>query len=252
MSWKTAITKVEPNKLTVRGHDLAGLIGTTSYARMVYLLLMGEFPDEKTAQLIDAILVSSVDHGATPPSCLAARTVASCGVPLTTALAAGVMSIGRYHGGAIEDCMKTLARAAHVKREEGKSVQEIAEQTIAEAKAKGRRLSGFGHRIHTQDPRTAKLLELAKSLGLAGDGVAIAQTIAEAFKSKGKTLPLNVDGAIAALLFDLGIPPELGNAFFVISRLPGLVAHIHEEQTREKPMRVITPGDVEYDGKEAS
>ena len=171
MSWKTAITKVEPNKLTVRGHDLAGLIGTTSYARMVYLLLMGEFPDEKTAQLIDAILVSSVDHGATPPSCLAARTVASCGVPLTTALAAGVMSIGRYHGGAIEDCMKTLARAAHVKREEGKSVQEIAEQTIAEAKAKGRRLSGFGHRVHTQDPRTVKLLELAKSLGLAGDGV---------------------------------------------------------------------------------
>lgn len=251
MSWKTAITKVEPNKLTVRGHDLASLIGTASYAQMVYLLLMGEFPDEKTGRLVEAILVSSVDHGATPPSCLAARTVASCGVPLTTALAAGVMSIGRYHGGAIEDCMKTLAKAAQLKREEGKSAQEVAEQVIAEAKAKGRRLSGFGHRIHTQDPRTAKLIELANSLGLAGDGVAIAEAITEAFKRQGKTLPLNVDGAIAALLFDIGISPELGNAFFVISRMPGLVAHIHEEQTREKPMRMITPGDVEYDGKQA-
>jgi citrate synthase len=252
MSWKTAITKVEPNKLTVRGHDLASLIGTASFAQVVYLLLMGEFPDDKRAQLVEAILVSSVDHGATPPSCLAARTVASCGVPLTTALAAGVMSIGSYHGGAIEECMKTLARAAETKRKEGKSIQDIAEQTIAEAKAKGKRLSGFGHRIHTQDPRTTKLLEMAKSLGLAGDGVALAEAIADSFQRQGKNLPLNVDGAIAALLVDLGVPAELGNAFFVISRVPGLVAHVHEEQTREKPMRVITPGDVEYDGKEAS
>ena len=30
-------------------------------------------------------------------------------------------------------------------------------------KAAGRRMSGFGHRIHTADPRTARLFELAEA-----------------------------------------------------------------------------------------
>jgi citrate synthase len=64
----------------------------------------------------------------------------------------------------------------------------------------------------------------------------------------GKSLPINVDGAIAAVLCDLEISPEIGNAFFIIARIPGLVAHIHEEKTRMRPMRKIHPQDFEYDG----
>ncbi len=64
----------------------------------------------------------------------------------------------------------------------------------------------------------------------------------------GRTLPVNVDGAMAALLLDLGIPPELGNTFFMMARVPGLVAHVYEEATRERPMRRIHPTDHEYDG----
>ena len=41
---------------------------------------------------------------------------------------------------------------------------------------------------------------------------------------------------------------ELGNAVFLISRLPGLIAHAHEERTRQRPMRQIDPKDHEYDG----
>jgi citrate synthase len=103
--------------------------------------------------------------------------------------------------------------------------------------------------MHTQDPRTKKLFGLAEDLGLAGLHVRIARQVEEALKEQlGKALPINVDGAIAALLCDLGIPPEIGNAFFIIARVPGLVAHIHEEQTRMKPMRKIHPADFEYDG----
>jgi citrate synthase/citryl-CoA lyase len=49
---------------------------------------------------------------------------------------------------------------------------------------------------------------------------------------------------------DLGIPPEIGNAFFIIARVSGLVAQIHEEQSRERPMRRINPTDISYDGPE--
>ena len=64
----------------------------------------------------------------------------------------------------------------------------------------------------------------------------------------GRPLPVNVDGAIAAISADLGFAYELGNAVFLISRLPGLIAHAHEERLRQPPMRQIDPKDHHYDG----
>jgi citrate synthase len=248
MTWSTAITKIEPNKITVRGHVLSDLIGVTRFGQMVYLLLIGKMPEDKVGQLIEAILVSSVDHGVTPPSCVAARTVASCGTPLTSALAAGILSIGNFHGGAVEDCMQTLQRGIAMQKD-GLSPAQAAEAIAKEAKEAKKRLSGLGHRLHTDDPRTRRLIEFARELGLAGQGVEQAEALVAAIgKTSSKTLPLNVDGAIAALLVDLGFPPEAGNAFFIMSRVPGLVAHILEERRREKPMRTIVPAEAAYDG----
>src|SRR4051794_19631883 len=107
--WSTGITKIEPNKVMVRGHDIAELMGKVSFGAAVYLILKGELPDERTGKLLDAILVSSIDHGATPPSALAARTVASTGATLSASVAAGIMSINKHHGGAIEDCARRLS-----------------------------------------------------------------------------------------------------------------------------------------------
>jgi len=88
-------------------------------------------------------------------------------------------------------------------------------------------------------------------LNLAGKFVRIARAVeGELAQRLGKPLPINVDGAIAALLCELDIPPEIGNAFFIIARVPGLVAHIHEEKMRMRPMRKIHPSDFEYDGPE--
>jgi citrate synthase len=92
---------------------------------------------------------------------------------------------------------------------------------------------------------------MAEELEIAGKHVRIAQAVEkELEKSLGKPLPINVDGAIAALLCELGIAPEIGNAFFIIARVPGLVAHIQEEWTRMRPMRKIHPQDFQYDGPE--
>src|SRR5438552_16755039 len=102
--WNTAITRVQPNKVAVRGYDIAELMGRVSVGAAVYFVLQGEWPPPAVARLMHAILVSSIDHGATPPSALAARTVASTGASLSASVAAGIMSINRHHGGAIEDC----------------------------------------------------------------------------------------------------------------------------------------------------
>ena len=249
LHWKTAITDVKPNKICMRGYPVDQLIGKISFAQAIYLVLKGEFPTPEVGKLVDAIFVSSVDHGASPPSVLAARTVASTGAELNSAVAAGVSAISRYHGGAIEEGMKLFLEIAKRLEEKKASEDEVVREVLIEMKEKGKRASGFGHRIHSQDPRTQKLFSLAEELGLAAQFVRIARAVEKGLEEiMEKRLPINVDGAIAALLCELDVPSEIGNAFFIIARVPGLVAHVHEEMTRMRPMRKIDPQDYAYDG----
>ncbi|RMF28989.1 MAG: citryl-CoA lyase, partial [Chloroflexi bacterium] len=152
LSWKTAITQVKPNEIRLRGYRIDELMGRATFGQAVYLALRGELPSPEVGRLIEAMLVSSIDHGATPPSALAARTVASTGAPLNAAVAAGVLAISRYHGGAIEDAMRMLLDALARQDEEGKTAEVVAAQVIAEMRAAKKRAPGFGHRIHTDDP----------------------------------------------------------------------------------------------------
>jgi citrate synthase len=223
-------------------------MGQVSYAQAVYLALRGELPDAATGKLIDAMLVSSVDHGVTPPSVLTALTVASTGADLSACVASGVLAISRWHGGAIEACMHTLYDAVAEQKKSGGSTDDVAAKTVADAKAAKKRISGYGHRIHTADPRTTRLFALAKEAGRSGPYVAMALAIARVFEAKGKPLPINVDGAMAAVLCELDFDPQLANAFFMMARVPGIVAHVYEERTRQKPMRKIDPGTWKYDG----
>jgi citrate synthase len=249
LKWKTGITDVKPNRIVVKGYPVDELIGKISFSQAIYLVLKGEMPSPEVGRLVDAILVSSVDHGASPPSVLTARTVASTGSELNAAIAAGVLAISRFHGGAIEEGMRLFYRVAARMEEKGQSAAQAAGDILQEMKAQKKRASGFGHRLHTQDPRTAKLFGLASELGISDFHVRIAKAVEHVLaESLGKTLPINVDGAIAALLCDLDFPPEIGNAFFIMARIAGMTAHIQEEKTRMKPMRKIHPQDFEYDG----
>jgi succinyl-CoA synthetase alpha subunit len=246
--WNTAITRVEPNKVAVRGYDIAELMGRVSFGAAVYLILTGELPSPAVARLMDAILVSSIDHGATPPSALAARTVASTGATLSASVAAGIMSINRHHGGAIEDCARQLRAIADRATRESISMDEAATRTLAAMREAGERMPGFGHRLHMKDPRTARLFELAREAGVDSVHMHAARAVEKAFTDAKKSLPINVDGAIGAILADLGMNPAAFNGIFMIARTPGLVAHVIEEQTREKPMRRIDPVNHGYDG----
>src|SRR5256886_3392878 len=246
--WNTAITRVEPNRVAVRGYDIAELMGHLSFGWPAYWVLTGELPTPAVAGLMDAILVSSIDHGVTPPSALAARTTASTGASISAAVAAGIMSINRHHGGAIEDCARQLKAIADRATRESISIEEGATRTLAAMRESGERMSGFGHRVHTKDPRTARLFELAREAGVDGVHMKAARAVEKAFADAKKTLPINVDGAIGAILAELGLNPAAFNGIFMIARTPGLVAHVIEEQTREKPMRRIDPVKHGYDG----
>ena len=250
-AWTTGITEIKPNHVSVRGYDIAELMGRVTFGQAVYLILRGRLPSDEVGRLMDAIIVSSIDHGATPPSVLAARTVASTGASMSASVAAGIMSINQHHGGAIENCARALGTMIDHAATKGVSIDDAAAAVLDELKAAGKRMAGFGHRIHTADPRTARLFALAEEAGAAGKHVEAARAVESVFESRGKKLPINVDGAIGAILADLGFAPEVMNGLFMIARVPGLVAHVHEEHTRMKPMRKIDPTAHSYDGPSA-
>lgn len=249
MKWTTKITKVMPNYLVTKGYRQEDLIGNIPYPSVVYLLLKGELPSKEHGRMMDAILTACIDHGVTPPSSIASRTVASGGVPLPTAVAAGILSIGDAHGGAIEKGAKFLQEGIIRMKEEGKTIDEMAKILVKECKEQHRRILGFGHRVHTSDPRTKQLFLLAKDLKISRDHLALSKAIKiELEKSAGRKLPINVDGAIAAIISDMGFDWRLGKGFFLLGRVAGLTAQVYEEQTEFKPMRKMFDVECEYDG----
>jgi citrate synthase len=249
--WQSSLTDIEPNKILVRGYPLDEMMGRLGFAEAVYLLLMGELPTPAIGRMLNAVLVSSVDHGVTPPSTLAARNVATTGAPLKDCVAAGILAFGTHHGGDIESCMRFLDGGLTLMRA-GSSLKEAADTIVEECVTQNIEPPGFGHRFHTRDPRAARLFQMALELELEGEHVRLIRATERAIEAHashfGRALPVNVDGAIAAISADLGFAYELGNAIFLISRLPGLIAHAHEERTRQSPMRQIDPKDYDYDG----
>jgi citryl-CoA lyase len=242
--WKTAITQHVGHETYIRGYRLLDLVGNLSFAQAIYLILKGELPTEKESKIMEAMLVSVIDHGIAPPSAIAARAVASGGNSLNVGVAAGVLAFGSAHGGALEDAMKFLQESV----KSGRNVKEIVKEYLENKKP----IPGYGHRYYKDfDPRTKRLMDIAKELGFYGPHCKFAEEVEEEIcRQKGKRLVLNVDGAIAAVASEMGFDWRLGKGFFIIGRVPGLVAHVYEELTTEKPFskRLDEETEVEYTG----
>jgi citrate synthase len=247
--WRTALTCIEPNKILVRGYPLDEVMGRLTFGEAIYLLFMGEVPSPGIGRLMEAILVSFIDHGATPPSTLAARNTATTGAATRACVAAGLLGFGRYHGGDIESCIQFLDTGLDMVRK-GASHHEAAERLLEQTPHSDEPPPGFGHRFHTRDPRAARLFQMALELEVEADHIQMIRAVETVLneESTERKLPVNIDGAIAAVCGDIGIPPSVANALFIISRVPGIAAHAEEERERQTPMRQIDPKDHTYDG----
>jgi len=164
--WATGLTYIEPNRILVRGYPLDEIMGRLPFSEAVYLLLTGELPTPSIGRLMDAMLVSFIDHGATPPSTMAARNAATTGASLRGAVAAGVLGFGRYHGGDALACRQLLDEGLAMART-GRSLADTA-TVLVQRLVDAREIPppGFGHRYHTTDPRATRLLQIAHELEL--------------------------------------------------------------------------------------
>ncbi|MDQ3512788.1 MAG: citryl-CoA lyase [Chloroflexota bacterium] len=249
-TWQTGITDSGPDFIRVRGYDIVDLIQRCSFAEMVFVLHRSRLPSDGERRLVDAMLVACVDHGPSSPSALAARVVASGNRRAPeAAVAAGLLAIGDFHGGAGEACAALLAEGIDWAKRDGQSHAAAAGWLVERAVTEGVRLPGFGHRTHAEDPRSTMLFALARENGVAADGLAMVEAVRDEAARRIRPLPINVDGAIGAILLDLGFAPVAARYFFLVSRVAGLTAQVAEEMDRERPMRISIP--IVYDGPAA-
>jgi len=240
--WKTSITKVEPNSIKTRGYPQQDLIGNISFSQMVYLLLKENLPLPREEKMLQAVLVSFCDHGVTPPSTQAARVIASSGTSLNACLAGGILAFGENHAGAIELAMKMLQEGIKVAIDSALKIEDIAKKIVENFEYDQRKIPGFGHRYHQKDPRAQKIIELAAELGCYGEHLELVLELQKILQER-KGINANIDGANAAVLSDLGFDWRFGSGMFMIGRLPGIIAHVYEELTQEKPFRKLFDTD---------
>jgi citrate synthase len=235
--WSTAIIDMKPGMIRMRGYAIEDLIGRVGFADMVYLMTCGELPRPEAAKLLEAALVSAVDHGPQAPSIAAARMAISCGVGINNAMASAINMLGDVHGGAGEQCV-TFYNAVAERMGAGADAARMAEAIALEINALDqqgvRHVPGFGHRFHPLDPRAPRLLalvdEAAKAGAVSGRFAAVGRAVeAELARRAGRAIPMNIDGATGVVFAELGFPPPLCRGLFVLSRSVGALAHAYEE-----------------------
>ena len=241
-SLKTAISRVEEDKIVTMGYNQRDLIEKIRYSDMVFLLLKGRLPSVIEGKIFNHVLVSFCDHGVTPPSTQTARLIASSGSPINAAVSGALLSFGHKHAGAIEKTMELFQSKINSlyliedSNIDNKQIASLAIDIYNDFTIEGKKIPGFGHRYHNVDPRADKLMEVVINKGFVGPHIKLALAIEDLLSEK-KGIRLNVDGANAAILSDLGFTPDLGLGVFMIGRLPGIIAHIHEENMDEEEFR---------------
>lgn len=208
----------------LRGKRLEDLAQTTDVLSAAWLSWTGALPTDAQKTVLNACCILCLDHGQEPPSAHVTRVTASCGKPLADAVAAGLLTIGPKHGNAGGAAARTFRQAL----EKGVAPEAL----VREALDKGERLPGFGHPVYTEDPRTMTLVQIAKQYLPKTPHTDFALAVAEALQTaKQKPVPLNIDGAIGAVMADMGAPDALADAVFLWARTAGLVAHAMEAAT---------------------
>lgn len=256
-TWTTAIAEVQNEDVIVRGYALSELVGKVTYIDSVFLVLTGELPTAARRQMLDAIFVTLIEHGISP-STIITRMLASCGTPSQAAIAGGVLSIADWHGGSGEQLAQVLAETAEgvtdtdIANDAVGALRPRAAALVADYRARKERFEGFGHPQHKDgDPRAALLFDLADELGVTGRHVILVRLLDEEIeRALGRRLAVNVTGALAALLLDLGFPWTAVRGMVIAPRTVGLLAHVVEELEQGGKWRHAAADDVAYVGPE--
>lgn len=229
----TAISTSDATSISVRGYDLcSNLIGKINFADYFFLLLIGRRPSEIQSFFVNALLVAIAEHGLVPSVQAARMTLAAAPESLQGAVAAGLLGAGSVVLGSAEVAGRFLHEL--VEASQHRSAAEVVVERVRAMRQAKVPIPGFGHPQHSAgDPRADFLLQLAKEHGLNGPYIQILHTVADILPSQlGRPLPININGAIPAILLEIGFPLGALKSISILARTAGLLAHLQEEASR--------------------
>ena len=225
----TGICGFDADTIRVRGRDLVeDLIGRVPFTEYLYLQATGRVPTAAQAAVVDAVMVTIMEHGLVPSAVVTRLTHYGAPESFQGAVAAGLLGVGDRYAGTAGECGAILERIVG-EPDTGRHARALEEvRTYRETR---RPVPGFGHPIHTEhDPRVPKLIEVAREADTSGEFIDAMGTLEATLQEvTGKTLVTNISAAIAAVLGEAGIPASLMRGIVLTARCAGLVGHLHEE-----------------------
>jgi len=247
------VSTAQEEDTIIRGHRLSDLIRTQSFVSSAFLLLTGRLPTSGEARTLDAMMTACVDHGITPAAAIG-RTFATYGTPVAQAIAGSVLLYGDVAGG-VGDPLAAMMKAAigDAVAQHGAVSEEIIDHAagklvMAALEAEGR-VPGFGNPPHARDPRPAILLEVARTAGVAGVYCSMILAVERQLAmAKRREIPMNIDGIIAALALDLGLPDGCAAVIVMIARQYSVLMHYLEEKSQSIKWRHVPQHCVNYVG----
>ena len=246
--WTTQVSDVEDADVYIRGYSLGELIGRIPFSAATYLLIRGKMPRPGEARMIDAMLCSILDYSLYKPGTAAARYCVSGNPQMAPGMAVAVLSVGEYTL-APEDTGRFISDSYAKMKASGESLDAYAAKFVADFRAKGLRVPGFGHpKFRFTDPRAQKLKKIAQAEGVWGETCDWYEAVHRAFTAAAvkPEIPINEVGIMAAILAQMGFSPAEMTGIALISSLPGVVAHISEELQTKTRIRIIPDDIAEY------
>ncbi len=229
---KTSIAGYDADHVTIRGKDLvADLMGKVSFTELMLLQLTGKMPSRAQATILDAVLVTIMEHGLVPSAIVTRLTHYGAPESVQGAIVAGLLGVGDRFAGTASECAQLLEKIVQAGASERATV---ANELVKDYRARKRPIPGFGHPVHRDvDPRSQRLVEIVKAAGgsaAAGDYIAALETLEQAVATViGKRIVTNVSAAIAAALCEAGVPSKAARGIVLTARCAGLAGHLFEE-----------------------
>lgn len=253
----SSISASTADAIFVRGRNLcADLIGKTDFTSYFWLLVTGREPDDTQKFFANAVLTAIAEHGLVPSVVAARMTYAAAPEAFQGAVAAGLLGCGSVVLGSAEIAGQFLSEAVQNRASSGASADEAAAEAIASFRAAKKAIPGFGHPLHSAgDPRARLLLQLADERRAAGPHVEMLRAVERGLpEALGRALPINVNGAIPAVMLDVGFPLEALKGISLLARTASLIGHLQEES--ERPIGFILSGSaasaIDYDGPDVA